>query len=89
MRTLRHANVVTFFGAGSDERGVPFLVCELMTASLQKRLWNPPEPMSEHQQLRWARDAAAGMAFLHAKGLIHRDLKSGNLLGMVTTKIII
>ena len=86
MRTLRHANVVTFFGAGTDEHGVPFLVCELMVASLQKRLWNARERVGEAQQVKWARDAARGMAFLHAKGLIHRDLKSPNLLGMFFLK---
>ena len=82
MRRLRHANVVTFFGAGTDRDGMPFLVCELMANSLQKLVWET-EPLSEQQKVKWARDAAQGMAFLHAKGVIHRDLKSGNLLGTV------
>lgn len=30
--------------------------------------------------LRMARDAAHGMAFLHARSVVHRDLKSANLL---------
>ena len=81
MRRLRHPNVVTFFGAGADRGGVPFLVCELMERSLQVVLWMPPTPISADQQLRWAHDAAKGMAFLHSRGLIHRDLKSANLLG--------
>ena len=80
MRRLRHANVVTFFGAGTDRDGMPFLVCELMANSLQKLVWVPSR-LSEQRQVKWARDAAQGMAFLHTKGVIHRDLKSGNLLG--------
>ena len=80
MRRLRHANVVTFFGAGTDRDGMPFLVCELMANSLQKLVW-VPDPLRDQQKVKWARDAAQGMAFLHAKGVIHRDLKSGNLLG--------
>lgn len=31
-------------------------------------------------RLQYAHDAAQGMAFLHAKKIIHRDLKSANLL---------
>ena len=80
MRRLRHTNVVTFFGAGTDRDGMPFLVCELMANSLQKLVW-VPDLLRGQQKVKWARDAAQGMAFLHAKGVIHRDLKSGNLLG--------
>ena len=32
------------------------------------------------RKLRFARDIAEGMRFLHSKGRIHRDLKSPNLL---------
>ena len=84
MRRLRHPNVVTFFGAGTDHDGMPFLVCELMDTSLQRLLWwedSAAGPISMRQKVKWAHDAASGMAFLHGKSLIHRDLKSGNLLG--------
>ena len=80
MRTLRHPNIVTFFGAGSDVDGVPFLVVEYMNGSLRGILTQPPPPPSA-AQVSFATDAARGMAYLHSRGLIHRDLKSGNLLG--------
>jgi serine/threonine protein kinase len=34
------------------------------------------------QRLRWALDAATGLAFLHEKEIVHRDIKSPNLLLM-------
>ena len=39
---------------------------------------NKPVPLS--QKLQWARDIADGMRFLHHSGLIHRDLKTANVL---------
>lgn len=38
--------------------------------------------ISWRQRLRWALDAATGLAFLHEREVVHRDIKSPNLLLM-------
>jgi serine/threonine protein kinase len=49
--------------------------------SLNNRLWNTPlESVSWDEKIRWALDAAEGMAFIHKRGFVHRDLKTQNLL---------
>ena len=82
MRTLRHPNIVAYFGAGTDDDGVPFLVCEFMAGALRGLLEH--EALSDPKRVQLALDAARGMAYLHARALIHRDLKSGNLLVSAT-----
>jgi len=79
MSSLRHPNIVTFFGAGVDDEGNGFLITELMaTGSLRGVLANT----RDHTELSWMRrlqfsaDIAAGMLFLHSRQppMLHRDL---------------
>jgi len=54
--------------------------------SLNNRLWNTPlSSVSWDEKVVWARDAAEGMAFIHTKGFVHRDLKTQNLLYDIQT----
>ena len=77
---MRHPNIVHFLGAGTWKDGSPFLVTELLQrGSLQHVLGSSPQ-IEWLAKLRFALDAATGMAFLHGLGVVHRDLKSGNLL---------
>eukprot|EP00053_Salpingoeca_punica_P018620 m.183210 g.183210 ORF g.183210 m.183210 type:complete len:1272 (-) comp17471_c0_seq2:580-4395(-) len=83
MRSIRHGNVVMFFGAGYDNVGNPFLVTEFMErGSLRDVLQDKRVRLDAAQRLRFVLDAAKGMNFLHnlKPPRIHRDLKTGNLL---------
>jgi hypothetical protein len=77
---LHHPNVVSVYDFGADpDVGLDFLVMELLQGEdLAVRLARTgPPPM--HVALSILRQAARGLAAGHRAGLVHRDVKPGNL----------
>jgi serine/threonine protein kinase/Leucine-rich repeat (LRR) protein len=75
---ISHDNVVTVFE--TDERqGVPYIAMQFLEGypldDYLKKKGTPTVP----QVLRIAAEAAAGLAAAHKLGLVHRDIKPGNL----------
>jgi serine/threonine protein kinase len=75
---IEHENVVPLFHVG-DEGGVPFLVMPLLRGeSLESRL-RREGPLAPAEVVRIGREAAAGLAAAHTRGLVHRDVKPANI----------
>jgi serine/threonine protein kinase len=88
LQTVRHPNIVLFFGAGTFGDGTPFLVTELLEmGSLDAVLHDPPSPLDWGRKLSFALDTCSGMAHLHSLGRMHRDLKSSNLLVSASLRV--
>jgi serine/threonine protein kinase len=81
---LEHENIVTIFQVG-EERGVPYLAMQLLKGmSLEDRLRQaehakPPALLSSAEILCLGRQIARGLAAAHEHGLVHRDIKPGNI----------
>jgi serine/threonine-protein kinase len=74
-----HENVVAIHRV-AEANALPYLVMPYMPGdSLQKRL-DDCGPMQLAEILRIGMQIAAGLAAAHAQGLIHRDIKPGNIL---------
>lgn len=82
--SLRHPNLVAYLDSGEhrDDDGQPhlYLVTELCQYSLQAYLAREPGRLTADQCERLLADMAAGLGYLHSRGLLHRDLKPANVL---------
>ncbi|KAI8911156.1 kinase-like domain-containing protein [Gorgonomyces haynaldii] len=79
MKQLFHPRIVTVYGVGEDQ-GQWLLVMEyLQGKSLYEYIQNE-HPLTQSERLRVAADISVAMAYLHHKRIIHRDLKSSNVL---------
>jgi serine/threonine-protein kinase len=74
---LNHPNIATVYDFDT-QRGVDFLVMEYIPGlTLSKKL--PTGPLPEKEVLRLGIQLSDGLAAAHEHGVVHRDLKPGNL----------
>jgi serine/threonine protein kinase len=82
LKQIRHPNIVQFLGLSKTVEGL-YLITEFVERGDLCRLLydrNVTELESWALRLRIDIAAAQGLAYLHAKNLIHRDIKAANFL---------
>lgn len=82
---LSHPDICKVFDYGESVEAnghiVPYVVMELLSGqSLAERL--EEGPLAPQEALKIAAEVAAGLAAAHAHGVVHRDVKPGNVILM-------
>uniref|UniRef100_A0A915I1K9 Protein kinase domain-containing protein n=1 Tax=Romanomermis culicivorax TaxID=13658 RepID=A0A915I1K9_ROMCU len=79
MRNLCHPNVLGILGILYKDKKL-HIVSEYIPCGSLRACLDSNVPLSWMQELSIAKDVSAGMAYLHSKRIIHRDLTSCNIL---------
>ena len=76
---LSHPNLVRLLDAGDDDDG-PYLVLELVDGETLKDRVRREGPLAPQEGARLCAEVADALAYAHAEGIVHRDVKSQNVL---------
>ena len=80
LKSLNHKNVLKFIGVLYKEKRLHLVTEYVAGGSLKELLHDSGLPLTWPERLSFAKDIACGMAYLHSKNIIHRDLNSLNCL---------
>lgn len=79
MAQLEHPHIVTIYDA-DVESGFPYLVMEFVEGRDVHRIVTEDGPLAVAEAVRLGREIASALAHMHAHGIVHRDVKTSNLL---------
>ena len=87
--SILHPNVVKVFTVGNED-GYFFIAMELVDATSLEQVIASTGALPEKEVLHVAHDVVAGLKAAYHEGLIHRDIKPGNMLvtGEGTSKLV-
>ncbi|XP_053187283.1 LIM domain kinase 1-like [Scomber japonicus] len=80
MRCLDHPNVLKFIGLFYKDKRINFVSEYIQGGTLRETIVKMDEDFPWSIRVSYAKDIAAGMAYLHSMNVIHRDLNSYNCL---------
>src|SRR5215471_3135830 len=85
---LRHKNIITIYDFG-DHEGLPYIVMEFLEGEDLQQIISQKKPLTLLQKVSIMLQVADGLHCAHRSGVVHRDVKPGNirLLSDGTVKI--
>ncbi|MQA12443.1 MAG: protein kinase [Pseudonocardiaceae bacterium] len=77
---LHHPNAITVFDVVTDDHGQPCLIMEYLPSISLAQVLNEPRTLDPVDAASIGAQVAAALIDAHAVGIVHRDIKPGNVL---------
>jgi serine/threonine-protein kinase len=84
--SLSHPGIVSVYDFGTDEGG-PYLVMELVDGEDLAALLRRNGPLPPRQAARLVAEVARALDAAHDRGIVHRDVKPGNIMLTATGRV--
>jgi len=76
----KHAGIVTVHDVVTDDRGLPWIVMELLHGRSLLAAMDDDGPMRVDQAARIGAQVLSALDYAHREGVLHRDVKPGNVM---------
>ena len=80
---LNHPNIVTIYDA-DEQNGILYLAMEFLQGATLDVLLHAQHTLKPDQAVDIVRQVCAGLEYAHSKGVVHRDIKPGNIMVLAT-----
>lgn len=77
---LRHANIVSTLDFGIDQANRPYMVMDFVEGVTLKQFLKRNGPIQEEHAIPIIEQLCDALAYIHKKDVLHRDLKSSNIM---------
>ncbi len=77
--SLHHPNIVTIYDIGEQE-GVPFIVMQYLDGQTLEKILDRRGPLPVEQTAPLLRQLADALDYVHGQRLVHRDIKTANVM---------
>ncbi len=84
---ISHPNALTVTDFGEADNGIVFLVMEFLSGKTLKQVIRDEGPLPLPRVVEITRQIGDALAAAHAQGVVHRDLKSDNIMLLDTTTV--
>ncbi|XP_041348192.1 LIM domain kinase 2-like isoform X2 [Gigantopelta aegis] len=89
LRNLDHPNVLKFMGVLYKDKKLNLITDYIAGGTLTDILHDISRDIPWVERIKFARDIADGMAYLHSMGIMHRDLTSHNCLVRMDKSVVV